>query len=359
LDIPKEGPQILGVVSGFPQYYYSQKELTQMLARIWEDKEIDPERLDKFHQNMKIQGRHLALPMAEYETLDGFGSANHAWIKISMELSEKILWQLFKQMGVEPEAIDEMVMTSVTGIAVPSIDARLMNRIPFSTDLKRVPLFGLGCLGGAAGLARAADYLRGNPEDLVVLLSVELCSLTLQREDISIANLVSSGLFGDGAAAVLLAGAEYPVNGYRRPIILANRSAWIPETEDLMGYEIRDSGFKMLLSARVNEVIQSNLRPAVEKFLAEQGLAIGDIGYWIVHPGGPKIMDTVEVSLELHPSCLQPSRESLARYGNVSSTSVLLILEEVMAHIQPAEGEYGLLMAMGPGFSAEMMLLKW
>jgi alkylresorcinol/alkylpyrone synthase len=349
----------MGVAAGFPQYYYSQAELTAMLARIWQGKEVDPFRLEKFHQNMQIQGRYLALPMAAYEDLDGFGAANDAWIRVSLELGEKTLRQLFQVCGVAPLDIHALITTSVTGIAVPSIDARLMNRISFKRDLKRMPLFGLGCLGGAAGLARAADYLRGHPDELAVLLAVELCSLTLQRDDVSIANLVSSGLFGDGAAAVLMAGADFTPDKPGKPVICATESVFLPGTEYLMGYSVRDSGFKMILGADVHTIVLEQLGPAVHGFLKRNQLEIDNIGYWIVHPGGPKIIDAVEKSLELAPGCLEPSRSSLARVGNVSSASVLLILEDLLSHANPPVGSYGMLMAMGPGFSIEMVLLKW
>jgi alkylresorcinol/alkylpyrone synthase len=330
-----------------------------MLERIWQGKGVDPDRLEKFHQNMRVQGRYLALPMAAYEQTCGFGEANDAWIRVSLDLGEKVLRNLFTSTRVSPGDIAELITTSVTGIAVPSLDARLMNLIPFKPDLKRLPLFGLGCLGGAAGLARAADYLRGHPTELAVLLSVELCSLTLQREDISISNLVSTGLFGDGAAAVLVAGAEYASDRLDMPVICDTQSILIPQTEDLMGYAVRDTGFKMILGANVNEVILQNLGPAVQSFLNRNGLDVVKIDYWIVHPGGPKIIDAVQKSLALPARCLDPSRSSLARVGNVSSASVLMILEDVLRQAAPSAGSYGVLMAMGPGFSVELVLLRW
>ncbi len=358
MESPDESPRIVGVVSAFPRNYYSQTELTGMLERIWPDGAVDRKRLEKFHQNIGIQGRYLALPIEEYLTLEGFAASNDAWMRIALDLGEELLNRIFERFQVTPDQIGELITTSVTGIAVPSIDARLMNRIPFSKKMKRVPLFGLGCLGGAAGIARAADYLRGHPDELAVLLSVELCSLTLQRDDFTAANLVSSGLFGDGAAAVLLAGARHPLAAKSPLEISDNQSVFLTDTEGLMGYEIRNSGFKMLLGPNVNQVIQASLRSEVEEFLREHRLGIQDIGFWAVHPGGPKIIDAVESALGLAHDCLQGSRDNLARYGNVSSASVLLILEETLKSFPQAARTNGLLMAMGPGFSVEMVLLK-
>jgi alkylresorcinol/alkylpyrone synthase len=222
-----------------------------------------------------------------------------------------------------------------------------------------VPIFGLGCLGGAAGIARSADYLQGHPDEASILLSIELCSLTIQRDDKSIANLISSGLFGDGAAAVLMVGEKHRLAREGQARVLDNRSVFFPNTEHIMGWDIIDSGFKILLSSDVTEIAETQLRPAIEDFLKGHGLGIGDITHWIAHPGGPKVIDAIEKGLGLKADALQVSRESLAEVGNISSTSVLLILEETLSRSRPAPGTYGLLLAMGPAFCAEFVLLRW
>jgi alkylresorcinol/alkylpyrone synthase len=235
-----------------------------------------------------------------------------------------------------------------------------MNRIPFSRYMKRTPVFGWGCMGGAAGLARTADYLEGHPNEAAVLLSIELCSLTLQRDDLSVANLVSSGLFGDGAGALLLVGREHPLAA--RPgqaQVLGSRSVFFPQTEYIMGYDIRDTGFKMILGPNVAETLGAVLRPEIEAFLAGFGVSIADISHWVAHPGGPRIMDAIEQALSLPKDALELSRNSLARVGNLSSASVIVILQDTLEQRKPAPGAYGLLMAFGPGFSAELSLLRW
>jgi alkylresorcinol/alkylpyrone synthase len=260
---------------------------------------------------------------------------------------------------MEPQEIDQLTIVSTTGIAVPALDARLMNRIPFSRSLKRIPLFGLGCMGGAAGIARTADYLQGHPNEAVILFAIELCSLTIQRDDLSLANLVASGLFGDGAAAVLMVGDEHPEARAGLPGVIDSQSLFFPETEHIMGWDVTNSGFKVLLSADIAKLAESEVRPSLEAFLGKHGLSIADIDRWLVHPGGPKVIQALESGLGLPDEALTQSWECLANVGNISSASVLLILDKTMKDLEPKPGEYGMLMAMGPAFSAEFVLLGW
>lgn len=350
---------IRAVTHVFPSYYYSQQTLFDALQKHWAKSHSNLDRLERIHHNVGVNGRHLSLPIEEYEKLQGFEEKNRAWIRCALDLGETVLCNLFDKAETRPDEISQIIFTTVTGIAVPSLDARLMNRIPFSPNLKRVPLFGLGCVAGAAGLARTADYLRGHPNEAAVLLSVELCSLTIQADDFSIANIISSGLFGDGAAAVLMVGDEHPQAGSGPPRVIDSRSIFFPNTEHVMGWEVVDSGLKILLSADVSELAEVQLRPEVDAFLGEHGLTIKDIEHWIAHPGGPKVIEAIQNGLGLKEHALDLSRESLATAGNLSSSSVLLVLEETLSRFQPEAGTYGLLMAMGPAFCAELVLLQW
>jgi len=241
-------------------------------------------------------------------------------------------------------------------VATPSIDARLMNRLHLPARVRRVPVFGLGCAGGAAGVARAADLLHGLPEEAAVVLSVELCSLTLQRRDLSIPNLIGSGLFGDGAAAAILVGSGRPSRG---PEIVASRSVFYPDSEGLMGWDITEAGFRIVLSAEVPEMARRFLRRDVDGFLAEHDLARSDIGVWISHPGGPKVLEAMGEALELPEDALEASWRTLREVGNMSSTSVLLVLRDVIERRDPVPGTWGLMVAMGPGFCSELVLLRW
>jgi alkylresorcinol/alkylpyrone synthase len=249
--------------------------------------------------------------------------------------------------------------STVTGIAVPSLEALLMNRLDFSPYCRRTPLFGLGCAAGAAGIARISDHLRGHPREAALLLCVELCSLTFQCDDFSTTNVIACGLFGDGAACVLLVGDEHPLAGERGPQVLATRSVLFPDTERVMGWDLVDTGFRIVLSPAVPEIARGELASSIRTFLREHELSPRDLARWVAHPGGPAVIRGVEQSLELEPDALALSRDCLTRVGNLSSASVLVILEATLAREAPARGQRGLLLAMGPGFGAELVLLGW
>lgn len=354
-------PYIHTVTHAFPDHYYPQEILLDALREHWtRDKaHSNLNRLEQIHRNVGVNGRHLTLPMEEYEKLEGFEAKNNAWLRSALDLGETVVCDLLEKVDMQPDQVSQIIFTTVTGIGVPSIEARLMNRIPFSPHLKRVPLFGLGCVAGAAGLARLADYLQGHPYEAAILLSIELCSLTIQQDDFSIANIISSALFGDGATALLMVGDDHPQAGGSLPRVIDTRSIFFPNTEHIMGWDVVNSGLRISLSADVTEVAEVQLRPGVEAFLAGHGLSIGDIQYWIAHPGGPKVIQAIESGLDLGEHALDLSRESLAAVGNLSSSSVLLILEETLSRFHPEPGSYGLLMAMGPAFCAELVLLRW
>jgi alkylresorcinol/alkylpyrone synthase len=277
---------------------------------------------------------------------------------VSLEVGEQAVRRALDAAGLQPRDVDHLFFVTVTGIGTPSLDARLVNRLGLRPDVKRTPIFGLGCVAGAAGTARASDVLRAFPDQVAVLLSVELCSLTLQREDVSIANVIASGLFGDGAAAMVLSGADRPPPG-AAPRVIATRSVFYPDTERIMGWDLVEGGFKVVLSAKVPSIVTEHVRDDVDGFLAAQGLGRGDIRHWIAHTGGPKVLQAFESALELPPEALQRSWDSLRKTGNLSSASVLFVLSELLASGEARPGDLGLLMAMGPGFCAELVLLRW
>lgn len=347
---------IAAVGKAFPPHYYDQETLLAALKGYWSEELFNPDRLERFHRNVAVGGRHLALPIEAYGELENWGDANRAWARVAEEVGAEAGRDALEKAGVDEKEVDHLIFTSVTGVAVPSIDARLINRLGLRPDVKRVPVFGWGCLGGAAGVARQADYLTAFPDQTSLLVSVELCSLTLQLRDFSVANLISSGLFGDGAAAVVVCGRSKTENC---PRIVATRSAFYTDTQEVMGWDISERGFQVVLSPEVPKMVRLHLRRDVDGFLAEQGLALDDISMWIAHPGGPKVLEAMEEALELDGEALARTRESLARVGNLSSTSVLLVLGEALDKDRPAAGTFGLLLALGPGFCSELVLLQW
>jgi alkylresorcinol/alkylpyrone synthase len=348
--------RIAGVGSAFPKHYYKQDVLVAALKNYWRHRLPNPDILDRLDDSMKVDGRYTARPIEFYENMCKWGEANDAWIEVGLDIGEQALCRALAGAGVEPEQLSAIFVTSVTGIAAPSIDARLVNRMGLSHNIKRIPIFGLGCVAGAAGIARAADYVRGYPDQTAALLSIELCSLTLQRDDLSMAHLISALLFGDGAAAVVVAGDEVESTG---PEILATKSILYPNTERTMGWDISEKGFRIVLSPEVPETVLRHLGEDVDEFLAEQNLRREDVKSWVMHTGGPKVLEATAEALGLTKKDLDASWECLRKVGNLSSTSVLLVLEEVYRNRRPAAGTLSILAAMGPGFCSELVLLRW
>jgi len=256
--------------------------------------------------------------------------------------------------------VDHLYFVTGTGIATPSLDARIVNRLGMRADVRRTPVFGLGCAGGVAGVVRAADVLRGAPDEIAMIVSAELCSLTLQRTDDSVANIIASALFGDGAAAVLLGGSRASEHSRTRgPSVIATRSIFYPDSERMMGWDVVDSGFKIVLSPEIPDLVREHLRGDVDAMLAEEGLARAAISHWIAHTGGNRVLEAIAAALELPAGALDRSWRLLAETGNLSSASVLFVLNDLLDSRTARPGDYGLMLAMGPGFCAELALLRW
>ena len=353
--------RIASAASAFPKHYYTQKVLLDRLQDYWGDQLKNPLLLARLHRNVTVDGRYLAVPAEEYVDIKTWGQANDIWIRVAQELGEQALCLALHNAGLKPDVLGALLFTTVTGIASPSIDALLINRMGLPANIRRTPIFGLGCVAGAAGIARASDYVRAYPKQAAALVSVELCSLTLQREDLSVANLISSGLFADGAAAVIVTGAEFESDGPEivGPKVLATRSVFYPSTEEMMGWNISEKGFRILLSTEVPTLIRENLGRDVDAFLADNGYQRSDLKSWVLHTGGPKVLDASAAALGLHNGELDASWDCLRKVGNLSSASVLVVLEDVMRNRRPKPGTLGLLAAMGPGFCSELLLLEW
>lgn len=349
--------RISGVGRALPRHYYDQAVLTRFLEQVWSGDPAVAARLSSLHANAQVRGRHLALPLERYAGLTDFTACNRAWIEAALELGEAAAMDALQRAGLRPADVDALFFSTVTGLASPSIDARLCNRMPFRPDLRRVPMFGLGCVAGAAAVARAADFVRGRPDGVALVLTVELCSLTLQRGDRSVANLISSGLFGDGASAAVVVGSA---RGSTGPEVVDSRSVFYPDTEDVMGWDIGSHGFRIVLSAAVPAVARERLPGDLDAFLGSHGLSRNEIRSWVCHPGGPKVLQALQDGLDLQRDDLRHSWENLAARGNLSSASVLLVLRDAIDDPRrPRAGSHGVLLAMGPGFCSELMLLRW
>jgi alkylresorcinol/alkylpyrone synthase len=363
-DISAGAPQILATATALPSNVVDQQSLTSMLRTLWGKDYCGSRRwqltFDQIQRSVHVTRRHLALPVSEYPALDTFGKANAAWLRVAPELSSTVARRALEAARLSPRDIDQLFLVSGTGIATPSVDARLVNLLGMRRDVKRTPIFGLGCAGGVAAVGRAGDVLHGFPHQTAMVVSVELCSLTFQRHDASVANIIASALFGDGAAAVILGGAGVvnraaPIS----PRVVAARSVFYHDTESMMGWEVANDGLKIVLSLAIPQLARERLGADVDAMLTELGLQRSAISRWIAHPGGNRVLEAIEQALKLGPDALEASWRLLAATGNLSSASALFVLHDLLERGTAQPGELGVMLAMGPGFCGELALLQW
>lgn len=355
---------MVGLAPALPGPPRTQAEVTAVLAPLLAPDAAQLRLLERVHAHAGVATRHLTLPPAGYQTLGSFTAANDLYLRHATALGGDALGKALAQAGLAPSDVDFLLVTSVTGVGAPSLDVLLVDQLGLRPDVRRLPSFGLGCAGGAAGLARVHDYLVGHPGHVAALVAVELCSLTLQVGDPTTANLVATGLFGDGAAAAVLVGQEHPAAhaAADRPRIVDGHGVVVPGTTAHLGWHVGSHGLRILLDAELPAVVGEHLPEAVGTLLGRHGLAPADVDTWVVHAGGPRIIDAVRDALGLDEAAVAASRASLAQVGNLSSASVLHVLhvetERVAGGARPP-ARRGVLMAFGPGVSVELVLLQW
>ena len=312
--------KIVGAGSAFPNHVYRQQAIAAALTEFWRDRMERPELLGRLHANCGVEQRHLSMPIERYARMDTFGKTNTVWIETAEQLGSTAICRAITPHNIEPKDIDALFFTTVTGISSPSIDARLVNRMTLNPRIKRMPLFGLGCVAGAAGIARAADYLRAFPDQIATVLSVELCSLTWQRDDLSTANLISTGLFGDGAAAVVLAGSE---TGFDGPEIIATRRPFIRTPKTRWAGTFRREAFKSschrrsLTSSKIisqaTTLMHSSQNTAFRAATSAHGSSIPGVRrFWML---SRMLSDLPENALEASWECIEARRKSVLRLG--------------------------------------------
>ena len=349
--------KILAVGTAVPPYPVKQEEAQAFARRLFDDSFSQIERYLQIFDNTAIQTRYISQPVSWYEQQHSFMEKNKLYIETAIHLGESAISKCLEKLGLTPKDIDHLVFVSTTGLSTPSIDAYLINRLSMRKDIKRTPVWGLGCAGGVAGLSKACEFARANPSEKILLLAVECCSLTFCSSDHSKSNLVATSLFSDGAAAVLISGD--PVDEQAScPSVVRTQSYLWPDTEDVMGWDLTEEGMKVIFSRSIPDLVRKEVSPVVQRFLDDAGVPLSQIDIFLTHPGGKKVLEAYQKALNLRPDSLEGSYEILAGYGNMSSATVLFLLEQELMQNHPA-GSYGLMAAMGPGFSLELSLLHW
>lgn len=349
-------PVIEAVGTAVPDYCLRQADAKKLAARLFQALHLSVDRYLTVFDHSAIDERYFCVPPEWFEDAHPFSEKNRLYVQAACELGVQAAERCLAEARRSPEDVDHLIVVSSTGLSTPSLDAHLLNRLPFRREIRRTPVWGLGCAGGAAGLTLACEWTRAFPHARALVLAVEFCSLTFQRQDVSKRNLVAASLFADGAAAVLVAGDQ---SGAAGPRWLGSMSHTWKDSLDLMGWQVTDDGLEVVFSKDIPVFVRRRLYPVVNEFLRRNGLPGTEaLRHVIAHPGGVKVLDALAHGLQVAPAALAPSLEVLKRYGNMSSPTVLFVLRDVMQS-GPATGGYGLLLALGPGFSAEQVLLAW
>ncbi len=347
-------PRILSLATAVPPHRLDQAHARVEMARLAQG-HPDIERLVPVFDRSGVETRYLVHPPEWYLEPRGFEERNRQYVARGLELAEQAARSCLAAASTRAEDIDHLFFVTTTGLATPSLDALLAARLGMRPTVRRWPLFGLGCAGGAGALTRARDVLANSPTSRALVVSVEICSLVFSRHAMTATDLVGVALFGDGAAAVLLAGDDHGTDGIN---ILGARTRLFPEAQHLMGWNFTSDGMRLVLSRDIPAFVSTQAAPEVQDFLAGHDTSVGDVTHYVLHPGGPKVMSTYRSAFGLPEEAVRVARESMRRFGNLSSASVLFMLSDIMSS-RPAPGDTGLMLALGPGFACEMLLLRW
>ncbi|KAA9026075.1 type III polyketide synthase [Niallia endozanthoxylica] len=359
-------PAILSIGDAFPPVVLHQEEVMQFSQQLFNQSFPDINRLLHVFPHGQVEKRHFVKDLDWYQHNHPFVEKNNAFIESAIDLGSRAISNClhnheYLKRQVAYEEIEAIFLITSTGIATPSIEARIMNVLPFSEKTKRIPIWGLGCAGGAAGLSRAFEYCKAYPKAKVLVLAIELCSLTFQPNDLSKSNLIGTSLFGDGVVCVLVSGDEVEAESICSlesiPKILATQSTTMRNSLDVMGWEVKNDGLYVVFSKDIPVIVEKWLKPIVGEFLHEHQLSMERINHFIAHPGGKKVLDAYVKTLQLDSSMIEISFNVLRNYGNISSATVLLVLKGFLQ--KAISGEWGLCTALGPGFSSELLLVRW
>jgi len=347
-------PRVLSVAMAVPRHRVAQDEARDFARAMFSGAYRDVERLLPVFDHVRVEGRNFCVPPGWFYEDHSFDEKNDLYVENGLELSEKAARRALDKAGVEAGEVGAIFFVSTTGLSTPSLDSMLLPRLGLSKHTRRVPVWGLGCAAGAGGLALAADHARLYPEKPVLLVGLELCGLTFQWGDRSKASLVSTALFADGAGAVLLGNRP----GEEGPELLGSHSTTWPGTADVMGWGISASGFKVVLSRSIPDLVRNRMPEDLRAACSSAGLLPEELTHFVIHPGGAKVLDAFEEVLGLEPGGLALPREVLRDHGNMSSVTVLFILERLLESDECTPGESGVVAALGPGFSAEQVFFR-
>lgn len=352
-------PVIASVGTAVPPYEITQEATREFARQMFAGVYRDIDRLLGVFESAQIESRRFCVPLDWFGTSHTFTAKNTLYIENAILLAIESIQNALRPLGLSPQDVDHLVFVSSTGISTPSIDAHVFNRLQMRSDLKRTPIWGLGCAGGAAGLARGFDLAAAHPEEIVVVVALELCGLTFLHADRSKSNLIATSLFGDGAAAIVLLGSiaasHRKVKGAE---VLASQSTIWPDTLDIMGWDVNDEGLGVIFSRDIPSLVEARIQPEVERLFSRCGVPISDLKRLTAHPGGSKVLTAYEQALGLPKEAFRHSRDVLRDHGNMSSCTVLFVLERELQETHET-GEPGLVMALGPGFACEQVLLRW
>jgi alkylresorcinol/alkylpyrone synthase len=345
-------PRLLSVATAVPRHRLSQSDALAHARRIFEDRVPAFARLAPVYGNAGVENRYLSVPLDWFAKPRSWTEANRIYLQVAEELMADAARTALERAGIAASDVDTLVVVSSTGIATPSLDARMLRRLDFRDDVKRVPLFGLGCAGGVLGLGRAAQLAASGDGETVLLLVVELCSLTFRWSDTGKSNQVATAIFGDGAAAVVLRGGE----GESGTSVSAWGEHTWPDSLDVMGWSVEEDGFGVIFCPRIPEIVRTGMRSEVDRFLALHKLTLSDIDLFACHPGGAKVAAALEEAFDLPEGGLAHSRSVLRDYGNMSAATVFFVLERMRA--DGVDGQRVLVQALGPGFTAGFAVLE-
>ena len=357
--------RILGVGTAVPEHVVSQAEAREFAGRMFARHHPDIERLLPVFDHAGVEQRHFCVPADWFDEAHSFGDRNDLYVRHALPLSIVAARRALDDSGLTAADIGTVLFVSTTGMATPSLDARLALALGCPTDVRRDATFGHGCAGGVGGLARAGAHARSNPDRAVLLVATELCGLTFQGDDWSKANFVSTSLFADGAAAVVVSSDPGEGGTGGGPAIIADSCVLWPDTEDVMGFEFTDRGLEVVLSRSVPQLVRSHFAASVETVCERAGIAVADIDRYLLHPGGAKVLDAYLDVLPVDEAQLRWSREVLRTHGNMSAPTALFVMRAAMdaaacgAGHGPVAGDLALVSAMGPGFAAEHVVLQW